>query len=74
MQLITLKVEDSFLSQFIQYLNTLPQNKVKVVHNTLGLEIKKRIEDIESGKESSVAFLDGLDEMRTNLVKKYANS
>ncbi|CUV66575.1 hypothetical protein BN3087_910008 [Sulfurovum sp. enrichment culture clone C5] len=74
MQLVTLKVEDGFLNQFMQYINTLPKNKVEVLKNTLSLEIKKRIEDIESGKETYLTFHDGLDDIRDNIVKKYANS
>lgn len=74
MQTVTLKIEDGFMNQFMNYISTLPKNKVKVIPDKLSFEIKSRIEDVESGKEKSLPFHDGLENIKSRIVKKYANS
>jgi hypothetical protein len=49
MKTITLKIQDDFLPKFINILDALPKNKVKIKKDELSLELEKRIQEIESG-------------------------
>ena len=49
MKTITLKIQDDFLPKFMNILDVLPKNKVKIKKDELSLELEKRIQEIESG-------------------------
>jgi len=73
MQLVTLKIDDSFMSQFLNYIDSLPKNKVEVLQNTLWVEIEKRIDEIESGRENPLPLHEGLENIKSKIINKYAN-
>lgn len=74
MRTITLKIQDDFLPKFMNILDVLPKNKVKIKKDELSLELEKRIQEIESGINPAVPFDEGILQMRERLVSKYANS
>jgi hypothetical protein len=43
MQTITLKIQDDFLPKFMNLLEVLPKNKVKIQKDSITIEIEKRI-------------------------------
>jgi hypothetical protein len=73
MQLVTLKIDDSLMGQFLNYIDSLPKNKVEVLQNTLGIEIEKRIDEIESGRENPLPLREGLEQIKAKIIHKYAN-
>lgn len=73
MQLVTLKIDDSFMGQFLNYIDSLPKNKVEVLQNTLRVEIEKRIDEIESGRENPLLLREGLENIKSKIINKYAN-
>ena len=74
MKTIMLKVEDSYIEQFLNYLSTLPKNKVEILRDKIAIDLQTRIEDIESGKEKEIDFRSNLDNIKEKIVTKYAHS
>ena len=73
MQTITLKIQDDFLPKFMNILEVLPKNKVKIKKDEMALELEKRIKEIEDGTNPAMPLESGMIELRERLVAKYAN-
>ena len=73
MQTITLKIKDDFLPKFMNVLEVMPKNKIKITQDPMELEIQKRIQEIEDGTLRAVPFEEGMQAIRNKLVAKYAN-
>jgi hypothetical protein len=72
MQTITLKIKDDFLPKFMNVLEVMPKNKIKITQDPMELEIQKRIQEIEDGTLPAVPF----DSMWDNIeqkIQKYKN-
>jgi hypothetical protein len=72
MRTITLQIEDDFLPKFMNVLEVMPKNKIKITQDPMELEIQKRIQEIEDGTLPAVPF----DSMWDNIeqkIQKYKN-
>ncbi|QOG12691.1 hypothetical protein [Arcobacter sp. FWKO B] len=72
MQTITLQIEDDFLPKFMNVLEVMPKNKIKIQKDAITLELEKRIQEIEDGSLPAVPF----DTMWDNIeqkIEKYKN-
>lgn len=50
MQTITLKIQDDFFPKFMNILDVLPKNKVKIKKDAMALELEKRVREMEDGE------------------------
>ncbi|MGD9554374.1 MAG: hypothetical protein AB7D96_02675 [Arcobacteraceae bacterium] len=73
MKTITLKVQDDFLPKFMNLLEVLPKNKVKIQKVAMTLELEKRIQEIKDGTKPAVPFEEAMNSIRERLVLKYAD-
>jgi hypothetical protein len=72
MQTITLKIQDDFLPKFMNLLEVLPKNKVKIQKDSITIELEKRIQEIKDGTKPAVPF----DTMWNNIedkIQKFKN-
>ena len=68
---MTMKVsiKEEYLPEFENFIKSLPADAVEV-KNSLDEEILKRSQEYRSGKMKTTPFMDGLDEIRANLVSR----
>jgi len=68
---MTMRVEikDKYMHKFEELINSLPQDAI-VIKNSLAEEIQSRSNDYHSGKMKTTPFMEGLDEIRENLVSQ----
>lgn len=74
MQVITLEIKDDFFEKFVNVLDALPHGMVNLRRDKLRVELKKRVEDIDSGSEKLTPYLDGMEEMLQRVKNRYADS
>ena len=74
MKTITLEIADDFIDNFKQILNTIPSGKIAIKKDSMRLELEKRLNDIDKNPELLTPYQDGLEELRSRLINKYANS
>jgi len=71
MQTITLNIRDDYYDKFDAILNALPKNAVrKVAQRPLKNEIKKRVEDYQSGSLKTMPLEAEVDKMRAIIASK----
>ena len=73
MQAITLHVEESFLQTFKELISHYPKDKISIKEDPLVMELEKRIQEIDAGKEKLTVYEDGMAEMMDRLRQKYAH-
>jgi hypothetical protein len=73
MQTITLYVEESFLQTFKELISHYPKDKISIKEDYLAMELERRIQDIDTGKEKLTVYEDGMADMMDRLRQKYAH-
>ena len=68
---MTMKVsiKDQYIDKFEDFMNSLPQDAI-VVKKSLDDEINKRVDEYRSGNVKTTPLLEGLNEIRENLVSQ----
>jgi len=68
---MTMRVEikDQYMDKFEELINTLPKDAV-IIKKSLDEEINQRVSDYRSGKIKTTPFMDGLEDIRENLVSQ----
>ena len=71
MQMMTLGIKDSYVDKFTALLDALPKDAVKRLQTkSMSSEVAKRVAEYKNGTMKTVAFGDGLGDMRANLAAK----
>jgi len=68
---MTMRVEikDQYMDKFEELINTLPKDAV-IIKKSLDEEINQRVSDYRNGKMQTTPFMDGLEDIRENLVSQ----
>ena len=70
------EVNDRYAQEFKQFIESVPKNAIKitVIKQNFNEEIKRRIDDIENGKEVLIPYAQGSIQLRQRIQKKYGSS
>jgi len=70
------EVNDRYAQEFKQFIESVPKNAIKitVIKQNFNEEIKRRIDDIENGKEVLIPYAQGSVQLRQRIQKKYGSS
>lgn len=64
-----LNINEKYISKVEHFIASLPADAVKIT-NSLDEEISKRVTEYKSGKMKTTPLMEGLDEIRENLVSQ----
>lgn len=64
-----ISVKEQYIAQFEAFIKTLPDGAVEI-KKSLDDEINKRVQEYKNGTMKTTSFMDGLYEIRENLVSK----
>jgi hypothetical protein len=62
-------IKEPYINNFNSFINSLPQDAI-TVKKSLDEEIQNRVDEYRSGKMKTTPFMEGLDEIRENLVSQ----
>ncbi len=62
-------IKEPYINSFNSFIDSLPQDAI-TVKKSLDEEIQKRVDKYRSGKMKTTPFMEGLDEIRENLVSQ----